>query len=725
MALPARRSSPRGSPGSTPPRPAQAQPAIPRGILRVRRASSRPLALHTTDRLVRDRSAPLPKGTGLSATPLSQDASVARVGTGRALARLIEYARPALPAIVGGMVAALIAQLIALAIPQVLQSIVDGPLTDGDASAIWPLAGLVFGLGVLEAAMVALRRWFVLTPGTRVEARMRNALYAKLQDLPVSFHDRWPSGQLLSRAVSDLGLIRRWLSFGLVLLVVNLIVIIVGLGILVSMNWMLGVVFLVCSIPLWIVGFRFEGRYSEVSRRSQDQAGDLATAVEESVHGIRVLKAFGRGKHALSTFRVRAESLRSTEIEKARLEANIWAWILLVPAVALAVCLVLGVWLASQDVLTVGQLVAFFATATVLAWPIESIGFLLAFSVDARTATDRFFDILDSENTITDPEQPASVEKPRGELAFTGVRFRYQDSPDRFGDLLDGVDLALEPGETMAIVGLTGSGKTTLTALTTRLYDVTAGSITLDGVDIRAFSREELRTHIAMAFEDATLFSASVRDNVLLGRPELARDEPAVRAEAERVLDEALRIAQAGFAYDLPDGVDTKVGEEGMSLSGGQRQRLALARAVAAAPAVLVLDDPLSALDVATEAKVEAELRRVLATTTALIVAHRPSTVMLADRVALLEEGRITAVGTHSELLRESEHYAFVISSLEDEVRREAAEASGRIDREAAELAAAKAASAEIAAAVEIDATGAATAAKTGIEPIEREEAAR
>ncbi|HZW42244.1 MAG TPA: ABC transporter ATP-binding protein, partial [Agromyces sp.] len=256
-------------------------------------------------------------------------------------------------------------------------------------------------------------------------------------------------------------------------------------------------------------------------------------------------------------------------------------------------------------------------------------------------------------------------------------------------------------------------------------YDVTGGAITLDGVDIRAFSREELRTHIAMAFEDATLFSASVRDNVLLGRPELAGDEPGVRAEAERVLDEALRIAQAAFAYDLPDGVDTKVGEEGMSLSGGQRQRLALARAVAAAPAVLVLDDPLSALDVATEAKVEAELRRVLATTTALIVAHRPSTVMLADRVALLEDGRITAVGTHSELLRESEHYAFVISSLEDEVRREAAEASGRIDREAAELEAAELASAEIAAAVEADVADAANAAKTGIDPIEREEAAR
>lgn len=617
----------------------------------------------------------------MSATPL-HDPSAARVGTVRALFRLREYVGPAMLAIVGSMAAYLVAQLIALAIPQVLESIVDGPLADGDREAVVPLSLLVLALGAGEAAMFALRRWLVLTPTTRVEARMRNALYARLQDLPVSFHDRWPSGQLLSRAVSDLGLVRRWLAFGLVLLVGNLLVLVVGAVVLISMNWVLGLVYLACSIPLWIVGYRFEGRYSEVSRRSQDQSGDLATAVEESVHGIRVLKAFGRGKHALSSFRAQAEQLRSTEIEKARLDANIWVWILIVPAVALAICLVLGVWLASQGQLTVGQLVAFFATAAVLAWPIESIGFLLAFSLDARTATDRFFDIMDSENTVTDPERPVSVERPRGELAFDDVHFRYQDSPERYADLLDGVDLVLRPGETMALVGLTGSGKTTMTALTTRLYDVTSGAVTLDGVDVRALTREELRRHIAMAFEDATLFSASVRDNVLLGRPELAGDDPATRAEADRVLDEALRIAQAGFAHGLPDGVDTKVGEEGMSLSGGQRQRLALARAVAAAPAVLVLDDPLSALDVATEAKVEAALRTVLASTTALIVAHRPSTVMLADRVALLEAGRITAVGTHSELLRESEHYRFVISSLEDEERRAQAEASDLIDDE-------------------------------------------
>jgi ATP-binding cassette subfamily B protein len=295
---------------------------------------------------------------------------------------------------------------------------------------------------------------------------------------------------------------------------------------------------------------------------------------------------------------------------------------------------------------------------------VESIGFLLSMTFDTRTAADRFFEVMDSENTIVDPAEPKTVTDPKGRLVFDDVHFRYQDSPDNVPDLIDGVDLAIEPGETMALVGLTGSGKSTVTALTTRLYDVTGGTISVDGVDIRDLRLTELRSLLAMAFEDATLFSASVRDNVLLGRPDASDAD----------LEEALDIAQASFVHDLPEGIDTKVGEEGLSLSGGQRQRLALARAVAARPSVLVLDDPLSALDVDTEALVEAALRKVLASTTALIVAHRPSTVMLADRVALLENGKVTAVGKHSDLLATSEHYRFVISSLEDEEKRERAE---------------------------------------------------
>ena len=590
-----------------------------------------------------------------------------RRNTFRALLRLYPYARPALPRLGWGALAALLAGLVALAIPQVLARLVDSGLADNDPGAVWPAVLLVLSLGIVEAALIALRRWFVLTPGTHIEARMRNALYARLQDLPVAFHDRWPSGQLLSRAVSDLNLIRRWVSFGLVLLVVNFLTIVVGVGILLSVNTTLGLIFLLCSVPIWIYGYIFEGKYSVIARRSQDQAGDLATAVEESVHGIRVLKAFGRGKFALRNFTVQAEDLRGTEIDKARAIAGIWLWLLLVPDVAFALCLVAGVWLTGQGELSVGQLVGFFATATVLRFPVESIGFLLSMTFDARTATDRFFDILDTPNTITDPEHPVVLEHPVGRLAFDDVHFRYPDSPERFPDLLNGVTLVLEPGETMALVGLTGSGKSTLTALTTRLYDVTDGAVTVDGIDVRDLGRAELRSHLAMAFEDATLFSASVRDNVLLGRDSTGDRD----GDEDRDLAAALQITQAGFVHDLPRGVDTLVGEEGMSLSGGQRQRLALARAVAVRPAVLILDDPLSALDVNTEALVESALRELLVSTTTLIVAHRPSTVLLADRVALLQDGRISAVGTHAELLAGNAHYSFVISSLEDEERRE------------------------------------------------------
>ncbi|GAA1983818.1 ABC transporter ATP-binding protein [Microbacterium pumilum] len=588
------------------------------------------------------------------------------LSTPRALARLLPFAKPVLPRLILGAVSALIASLLALSIPLVLEAIVAGPISSGDpAQLVWGSV-LILVLGLLEALMVWARRWFVLAPATKVEYDLRVGFYARLQRLPVAFHDRWQSGQLLSRMMQDISLIRRWMAFGIVLLVVNMITILVGSVILFRWHWILATIFILSSAPLWYSAYRFEKTYGSLARKSQDQAGDLATAVEESVHGIRVLKAFGRGKHALEKFTRQAETLRATELHKAGAIGWIWFWLVLLPDIAFALCLGAGIVLVQLGQLQVAELIAFFAMATVLRWPMESIGFLYSFLLDARTATDRIFEVFDEENTIVDPESPETIVRPRGELAFEGVHFRYQDAGTHEPDLLDGIDLVLEPGETMALVGLTGSGKTTLTTLPSRLYDVTGGRVTVDGVDVRDLELSELRRHVGMAFEDSTLFSQSVRDNVLLGREDLEPGSP----EAEEVLREALAVAQAGFVDELPDGVDTVIGEEGLSLSGGQRQRLALARAVAARPAVLVLDDPLSALDVDTEALVEDALREVLHSTTALVVAHRPSTVTLADRVALLEAGRITAVGRHSDLLRENEHYRYVISSLEIEEAR-------------------------------------------------------
>lgn len=579
----------------------------------------------------------------------------------RALARLFPFVQPALPRAVGGIIAALIAALASLSIPIVLQWVVDGPLLTGDRALIVWSTMAVLALGVAEAFFIFLRRRLLLRPMTEVEFAIRQTFYDKLQQLQVAFHDRWQSGQLLSRMMQDIGLIRRWLTFGAIMLFVNLVTMVAGMALLFRWHWALGVVFILSSLPIWVVGYRFEQSYAALSRQSQDQSGDLATSVEESVHGIRVLKAFGRGGHALGQFRKRAESLRSTEMRKAREVGLVWFWYDMVPVLGLGLCLITGVVLTERGDITVGELFAFFAMAAALQWPINSLGFLFSFMIDARTATDRVFEVFDAEVTITDPESPRTIETGGGSLSFHNVHFRFADAPEGERDLVDGLTLELVPGETLALVGATGSGKTTLTTLPTRLYDVTGGKVTLDGIDVRDLRLEELRRRIGIAFEEPILFSASVRENVLLGRHDLDPHSP----EAEAVLAEALEVAQAGFAYSLPEGVDTEVGEEGMSLSGGQRQRLALARVVAADPDVLVLDDPLSALDVDTEALVEAALRRVLSNTTALIVAHRPSTVSMADRVAVMQDGRVTEVGTHHDLLRTSAHYRHLISSLE------------------------------------------------------------
>jgi ATP-binding cassette, subfamily B, bacterial len=579
------------------------------------------------------------------------------------ISRLYPHVRPILPRLVMGLLSALLASVVALAIPQVLRVLVNESLKPGgSAEAVWTASLVILVLGIAEAGLVALRRQFVINPATTVETRMRVSLYGHLQDLTVSFHDRWGSGQLLSRAMTDLNFLRRWMAFGAIMLVVTTLTVLIGVAVMFAMSWQLALIFLAAAVPIMIYGFRFRTRFSKVARRSQDQAGDLATTVEESVHGIRVLKAFGRSREALENFNEQAEGLRQTEIAKAKHLATFSLVVTLLPELALGAGLVVGIVLASTDQLSIGSLVAFFATAAVVAAPVEFCGLLLAMALTAKTAVDRHFEVMDAKNTITSPDQPRRPADLKGALSFRDAGFAFEDAPDK--PILKNITLDVRPGETMALVGITGSGKSALLQLVPRLYDVTDGAITIDGVDLREFSVEDLRTVVAVAFEDTTLFSSSVRDNVLLGAPDAGSAEG-----REAALAEALDVAQAHFAYSLPDGVDTLIGEEGLSLSGGQRQRIALARAIAAKPAVLVLDDPLSALDVNTEELVERRLREVLADTTTLIVAHRPSTVALADRVALLEEGRIAAVGTHTELLATNSHYRYVIASLDTEPR--------------------------------------------------------
>ncbi|QCB24693.1 ABC transporter ATP-binding protein [Streptomyces sp. SS52] len=626
--------------------------------------------------------------------------------TVRALLRLWPYVRPVRARLASAAVIAILASCVGLVIPLVLKWMVDGPVADRDPAGVWLGALYLLLLGVAEALLFGLRRWLVARPLSAVEAGMRADLYRHLQRLPVAFHDRWASGQLLSRGTTDLMLLRMFLAFPLTFLLVNGVTILVGVGIMLVQDWTLGLVILGPAIPVMITCGIFEKKYSAVARRAQDQVGDLTTVVEESVLGIRIIKGFGRHRSQARAFHELSHTLRGTELRKARLLASIWAVIVTLPELAIGAALVVGVVQVADGSLSAGTLVAFLSTALALRWPVESIGFLLAMSQEAATATDRYFEVMDaqaeepggSRGTASvsggaglrpaargaapavrgaapvgrgaAPSVRASAATPGDGLRFEGVRFRYPDAPPGSPPLLDRIDLHIRSGESLALVGATGSGKTTLTALVPRLYEVTSGRITLDGRDITTLPREELRALVAVAFEEPTLFSATVGENVLMG---------AGGAAGAEGLDRALAVAQAGFAHTLPQGTGTQVGEQGLSLSGGQRQRLALARAVVGRPRFLVLDDPLSALDVHTEAAVEAALRRVLADTTALIVAHRPSTVLLADRVALLSGGRIAAVGTHHELLRTDAEYARLMSGLDG--HREPGEAGEGDDR--------------------------------------------
>ncbi|WP_406347978.1 ABC transporter ATP-binding protein/permease [Streptomyces sp. NBC_00144] len=576
----------------------------------------------------------------------------------RSLLRLWPYVRPVRRRLAAAALVGIVASCLSLVIPLVLKWIVDGPVTDRDTHGVWIGALMLFGLGVAEALLFGLRRWLVARPLSWVEASMRADLYRHLQRLPVAFHDRWPSGQLLSRGTTDLMMVRMFLAFPLTFLLVNGVTIVVGFVILLVQQWTLGLVLLAPAIPLMILCKIFEEKYSKVARVSQDQVGDITTVVEESVLGIRIIKGFGRHRSQALAFRELSGRLRSTELVKARLLAGIWAVITTIPELAIGAALVLGTIQVADGHLSAGTLVAFLSTALALRWPVESIGFLLAITQDASTATQRYFEVIDVAEEA-DAAGPATL-GPGGAgtgdgLRFEGVEFRYPDAPPGTPPVLNGIDLHIRPGETLALVGSTGSGKTTLTALVPRLHEITGGRITLDGQDITALPRERLRELVSVAFEEPTLFSASVAENVRMG--DAGADEGA--------LLRALSTAQADFVHELPHGPDTQVGEQGLSLSGGQRQRLALARAVVGQPRFLVLDDPLSALDVHTEALVEAALRRVLAETTALVIAHRPSTVLLADRVALLSDGRIDAVGTHHELLQCNAEYAWLMSGAE------------------------------------------------------------
>ena len=592
----------------------------------------------------------------------------ASVRSAGALWRLRGYLKPFRVQMVVMFAAAVTSVAAEIAIPLLTKSVIDGAIAHGVKHMLIPLGLAALGLGVAEGLLNLIRRWIQADAVAQIEKTIRDALYAHLQRLHAAFHDAWQSGQLLSRATTDLSTIRRFAGFGLIFMVTNVLQFAAVIVLLIRLNWWLGLITGLVFAPVIPVCLQFEKRYRVLSRRVQDQLGDLATQIEEAATGIRVLKALGRGPLAASRHAAQANEVYKTQVEKAGLLGSFWALLDLIPNFVICVVLVLGTVAVSRHDLSLGGMVAFITLALQLVWPVEALGYIIASGQEAATAAQRVYEILDTSPKIfSNPSSerhmflpprrtlgvagadvPGGASVPasaRGHLEFRHVGFTYPGADE---PVLRDIELDLPPGKTVVLTGATGSGKSTLLQLVPRLTDVSSGAVLLDGVDIRSLPLDSLRTAVGCVFEDATLFSASVRENVTFGAPDASSDQ----------IEAALTAAQARFAYDLPWGLDTRIGEQGMALSGGQRQRIALARAILAGPLVLVLDDPLSALDVHTEARVTAALHEVLAGSTALVVAHRPSTVALADTVALLSGGVIAATGTHRELLASCAEYA-------------------------------------------------------------------
>ena len=573
-------------------------------------------------------------------------------------------------------ISALVSVGCGLSTPLIAKAVIDGPIADGDKGAILPWIVLALALGAVETGLARIRRVLLADAAMDVETELRNDLYAHLQRLDVGFHDRWQSGQLLSRATSDIATIRRFSAFGAVFLLIISAEVLVIFGLLLSLYWPLALVAGAFAVPVLVLCTRFETQYTAIVRRIQDETGDMTTVIEEAAKGIGVIKSFGRARYAFDRYDAHVQGVYGSQIDRIRVHTK-FVWLLgIVPNLVLTVTLLAGVIAVGHGTLTLGGLFAFVSYVLILVFPLEALGWILAMAQEAMTAADRVYDVLDTEPVIADRPGATAVGTVAGRICFESVTFAYPPSTptpttphapgretphleqvSRPRTVLDEVELTIEPGETLALVGATGAGKSTLASLLSRLHDPTDGRVTLDGHDLRDLTVSSLRANIGFAFEDATLFSASVRENLRIGKPDATDDD----------IERALAVACAEFAHDLPWGLDTRIGEQGMTLSGGQRQRLALARAIIARPRVLVLDDPLSALDVHTEAEVEDRLRPLLVDCTVLVVVHRPSTVALADRAVAPRRRAHRGHRVSPELLATEPRYRSILAQESDE----------------------------------------------------------
>ena len=556
--------------------------------------------------------------------------------------RLVGFLRPYRRGVLVSFVLAAAAMGVGVLVPYLVGQTVD-EIRQGGAD-LWPLALAVAGAGVLRLAFSVSRRLVAGRVSLGVEYDLRNRIYEHLHSLELAFFDAQQTGQLMSRATVDLQSVRFFLGYGLIFIMQSALTILIAAAVMFAVDPGLAAVALApMPFVIWIA-FRYGRRNRPASQEVQQRIAELTAEAEENLSGVRVVKAFAQEQRQLRRFRHAVRRVFDQSMVSTRLRAFYSPFIAFLPQLGLAALLFVGGRQAIEGTLSVGDFVAFYGYVLMLTSPMRMLGIALGMAQRAVASGARVFELLDRRPRVTAPPGAPPMPPGAGRVELRGVAFAY----DGGEPVLREIDLDVEPGRTVALVGPTGSGKTTLVMLIPRLYDVDQGALLVDGVDVRSVDPASLRREVAVVSDDAFLFSASLAENIAYARADASEEE--IRAAAERAgLGELLD--------DLPEGLDTLVGERGLTLSGGQRQRVAIARALLAEPRILILDDATSSVDATTESRIKAALREVMEGRTTFVIAHRLSTIALADEVVVLEGGRVAARGTHSALLEGSELY--------------------------------------------------------------------
>ena len=562
----------------------------------------------------------------------------------RTFARLLGFLRPYKWSLIVSIILAIGSQAAAVVIAFLTGDGLERAVTDGSQREIWLIAGAIVVVGLIRSLLMVGRRLISGRQALGVEFDMRNALYAKLQRLSFGFYDRHQTGQLMSRATVDLQAVRFFLGYGLIFFFQHVTTIVGVTAVMYVANWRLALAATAITPLIVFVAYRYSTVSHPILREVQQKMADVATVAEESIVGVHVVKSFAQEQEESRKFADRSHSVFDQSVKANRQRAIYVPLLSFLPLLAQAIVLLVGGRMVVNGDLSLGSFIFFNVLVVMLVMPLRMLGMWIGQAQRATASGERIFEVLDEPEEVTD--RPDAVELPPGEghVRFERVSFGYD--PQR--PVLRDIDLELEPGRTVALIGHTGSGKTTLAGLVPRFYDVSEGRVTVDGLDVRDAKLVSLRHAIGIVAQDPFLFSDTVRENVAFGRPDATQEE----------VEEAARLAQAHeFIVELPEGYDTVIGERGITLSGGQRQRIAIARALLLDPRILILDDATASVDATTEAKIRLGLRQAMRGRTTIIIAHRLSTLALADELVVLDRGRIAARGTHDDLIERSPVY--------------------------------------------------------------------